>query len=179
MAKIDREELRALVRQALKDALGPGAGAAPKPAAPAPTAADGAGELARLVRKAVAEGRRAEISVALRTADDADRFARHVAEASADPEVKAAILGAGVRFVPVGPAPAAAAGRPAPAASSAPQARAPGPAYEMTSGVLTEAKLVEIARTHGRITLGAAVVLTPLARDKAREMKIELTRQKP
>lgn len=179
MAKIDREELRALVRQALKDALGPGAGAAAKPApppAPVPAAAGG-GELARLVRKAVAEGRRAEITVSLRTPDDADRFARHVAEASSDPEVKAAILAAAVRFVPVGPQPSAAASRPA---STGPAPAAPpASAYEMTSGVLTEAKLVEVARTHGRITLGAAVVLTPLARDKAREMKIELTRQKP
>lgn len=177
MARIDREELRALVRQALKDALGAGAGGTAKPAplpVPAPVAAEGAGELARLVRKAVAEGRRSEITVSLRTPDDADRFARHIAEASSDPEVKAAILAAAVRFVPLGPQPSAAVSRPAPTA--------PGPAasaYEMTSGVLTEAKLVEVARTHRRITLGAAVVLTPLARDKAREMKIELTRQKP
>jgi pyruvate/2-oxoglutarate dehydrogenase complex dihydrolipoamide acyltransferase (E2) component len=141
---------------------------------PAPAVAEGAGELARLVRKAVAEGRRAEITVSLRTPDDADRFARHVAEASSDPEVKAAILAAAVRFVPVGPQPSAAASHPA-STGPAPAASA----YEMTSGVLTEAKLVEVARTHRRIALGAAVVLTPLARDKAREMKIELTRQKP
>jgi hypothetical protein len=49
----------------------------------------------------------------------------------------------------------------------------------MKTGVLSETKLVEIARSHKRIALGAEVVLTPLARDKAREMKVELTRQKP
>lgn len=177
MSKIDREELRALVRQALKDALGTGAAGparlAVPPAPRAPAAAEGAAELARLVRKAVAEGRRAEIAVALRTPDDADRFARHVAEASADPEVKAAILAAAVRFVPVGPAPAAAASRPS---SAAPPAAG---AYDMASGVLSETRLVEIARSYKRIALGATVVLTPLARDKARELKIELTRQKP
>jgi len=173
MAKIDREELRALVRQALKDALGAGPGAGAKPSAPA--VAEGAGELARLVRKAVADGRRAEISIALRTPDDADRFARHVAEASSDPEVKAAILAGKVRFVPVGPAPAAAAPRPV---AAAPPVQAAG-AYEMASGVLSETRLVEIARSHKRIAIGAGVVLTPLARDKARELKIELTRQKP
>ena len=49
----------------------------------------------------------------------------------------------------------------------------------MKTGVLSETRVVEIARTHRRIVLGAEVVLTPLARDKAREMKIELARQKP
>ena len=49
----------------------------------------------------------------------------------------------------------------------------------MKSGVLSETKVVEIARTHKRIVVGAEVVLTPLARDKAREMKVELKRQKP
>ena len=56
---------------------------------------------------------------------------------------------------------------------------AAGGAYEIKSGVLTETKIVEIARTHKRIAVGADVVLTPLARDKARELKVELTRQKP
>ncbi len=176
MARIDREELRLLVREALREALGPSAGAAPKPAGPVTPVADSAGELARLVRRAVAEGRRAEINVALRTPDDANRFARDIAEASSDPEVKAAILATAVRFIPVGTSPAAAAAaRPLAAATGAPAK----PAFEMKSGVLSETKLIEIGKAHGRIVLGAEVVLTPLARDKAREMKIELTRQKP
>ena len=84
--------------------------------------------------------------------------------------MKAAILAGSVGFLPVG-APSAAVTVPQPKVSDA--------TYEMQSGVLSETRLVEIARTHRRITLGAAAVLTPLARDKAREMKIELTRQKP
>jgi hypothetical protein len=54
-----------------------------------------------------------------------------------------------------------------------------GGTYEVKSGVLSEPRIVEIARSHRKIILGAEVVLTPLARDKAREMRIELTRQKP
>ena len=49
----------------------------------------------------------------------------------------------------------------------------------MKTGVLTETRVVEIARSHRKIVLGTEVVLTPLARDKAREMRLELTRQKP
>jgi hypothetical protein len=166
MAKFDREELRTLVRQALKEALGAGAAAkaTPTPAAPPPSRAGG-------LAAAIRDGR-TEIGVAVRNADDLARFARDVAEASAEPSVKAAILGGKVRFVLAGapevmPTRAVA----APAASAA--------AYEMKTGVLSETKLVEIARSHKRIALGAEVVLTPLARDKAREMKVELTRQKP
>jgi hypothetical protein len=165
MAKFDREELRTLVRQALKEALG--AGAAPKatPAAPVPAPPE-AGGLAAVIRAG-----RTEIGVAVRNADDLARFARDVAEASAEPSVKAAILGGKVRFV--------LAGGPEVAPTRATAAPAASAAYEMKTGVLSETKLIEIARSHKRIALGAEVVLTPLARDKAREMKVELTRQKP
>jgi hypothetical protein len=161
MAKFDREELRTLVRQALKEALG--TGATPKASAtPAPPGATG---LAAAIR-----GGRTEIGVAVATADDLARFARDVAEASADPAVRSAILAGNVRFTP-------AVTRAASAPAAAP-ARAAA-AYEMKTGVLSETKLIEIAKSHKRIALGTEVVLTPLARDKAREMKVELTRQKP
>ena len=52
-------------------------------------------------------------------------------------------------------------------------------AYRFESGVLTEAKIAEIGRTHSRILVGSSAVLTPLARDKAREMKLEIVRQGP
>ena len=52
-------------------------------------------------------------------------------------------------------------------------------AYRMDSGVLGEAKVVELGRAHARILVGGGVVVTPLARDKAREMKLEIVRQKP
>jgi hypothetical protein len=72
------------------------------------------------------------------------------------------------------------------------QARSPGPsarrggterprqgAFRVDAGVLTEAKVVEIGRTHAGIVAGCGVVVTPLARDKARELKLEIVRQKP
>jgi hypothetical protein len=61
--------------------------------------------------------------------------------------------------------------------------RSPSPdrqgALRIDSGVLTEAMVVALARTHRKILVGSDVVMTPLARDKAREMKVELVRQKP
>ena len=52
-------------------------------------------------------------------------------------------------------------------------------AFRMDSGVLSEAKVVELGRAHTKILVGGDVVVTPLARDKAREMKLEIARQKP
>jgi hypothetical protein len=45
--------------------------------------------------------------------------------------------------------------------------------------VLTEAKVAEIGKAHRRILVGADVAVTPLARDRARQLKIEIARDKP
>jgi hypothetical protein len=165
-AGIDREELRALVRQALKESLGPAI-------AVAPVVDQG---LAADLRAALARGKPAKVPVAAGTGADLDRFARGIAEACGDAEIKAAIVGGDVRFEPVQ---AAQPGKPAAAKAAPTQVPAKGGAFEMTSGVLSEVKLVEISRTHSKILIGSDVVMTPLARDKARAMKVELVRQKP
>jgi hypothetical protein len=51
--------------------------------------------------------------------------------------------------------------------------------FSLTSGVLTETRVATLARTHTKIVVGSAVAITPLARDKARELKIGIERQKP
>ena len=160
-AGIDREELRALVREALKELL----------AASAATAAPAAGEFAGELRAALARGRPARLPVAVGSGADLDRFARTIAEACGDDALKAAILAGDIHFELARTAAAGSAARaPAPAKAGA---------FEMSSGVLSEAKIVEISRTHNKILIGSDVVMTPLARDKAREMKVELVRQKP
>jgi hypothetical protein len=45
--------------------------------------------------------------------------------------------------------------------------------------VLTETRVAEAGKAHRRITIGAEVAVTPLARDRARQMKIEIVREKP
>jgi hypothetical protein len=55
----------------------------------------------------------------------------------------------------------------------------PNGEYRLASGVLTEARVAEAGKTHRRIKIGAEVAVTPLARDRARQMKIEIVREKP
>ena len=168
-----------LVRQALKEALG-GTAAMAKAAPEPPRRQDAASVVAEpqagfslALRAALAKGRPARIAVRVASAADLDRFARDIAEASGQPDLKSAIASGDLGFDLAGGAPGQAA---APAGSKAPPNSV---TYEITSGVLSETKIVDIARSHRKILVGAGVVLTPLARDKARELKVELTRQKP
>lgn len=113
---IDREELRALIREALKEALG---AESPPP----------------LRGRATEGGRKL-----------------------------------GVRHASPSPSPSPQGGGGAPTRNGA---------YRKEGGVLTESAVADIARTHAKIFIGADVAVTPLARDKARELKILIERQKP
>ena len=42
-----------------------------------------------------------------------------------------------------------------------------------------ETKVRDAARAHAKIVVGVGVAITPLARDKARELKVQIERQKP
>lgn len=47
----------------------------------------------------------------------------------------------------------------------------------LESGVLTESKILALAKTTKRVVIGSKVVLTPLARDRARTVGLEIVRQ--
>ena len=154
MARIDRDELRSMVRQALKETLG---------AKDAPV--EGSGDLASDIKAALARGKPAKVKVAA----DLDRFARGIIAASEDSSLKKAILDGDVRFEIAGGA----------EAKAAVKGGARGGSFHMESGVLGETKIVELARSHSKILVGSDVVVTPLAREKARQLKVEIARQKP
>lgn len=159
---VDRDELRALVRQVLKESIGSAAGAEAKPQP---------GGFPAALREAMRAGDPARVRVSAASGTDLEDFARSIAQACEQPELKTAIMSGRIRFEP--------SGKP----DNAVRAQANPPArqgsYHMTDGVLSEARVVEIGRSHERIVIGADVVLTPLAKDKAREIKLELVRQKP
>jgi hypothetical protein len=155
MARIDRDELRSMVRQALKETLGA------KGDAPSEAASD----LASDIKSALAGGKPAKIKVSA----DLDAFARGILSAGEDAALRKAILGGDVRFEIAGGA----------EPRSSQKAPAKGGSFHMETGVLGETKLVELARSHSKIVVGSDVVVTPLAREKARQLKVEIARQKP
>lgn len=161
MTQIDREELRQLVRQALRETLGAGAGAASK--APPGLIDD--------MRAALSRGKPARVPVAVGNAADLDRFAREILHAADHSDLKAAIAAGDICFEP-----AAGDGRKPKFGGEPPVKRDAG---ELEAGVLSETRVVELARTGRRILIGRKVVVTPLAREKARQLKVELVRQKP
>ncbi len=166
--KIDTDTLRTLVREALREAL-----AAPSGVETAPGGRGFPGEM----RAALNAGRPARMRIAIGSAEDLNAFARDIARASEHEDLKAAIVGGAVRFELSGAASPAPAPRPSETPADNPPQRAG--AFALDTGILSETRVAEIGRTHSRIVVGHEVVMTPLARDKARELKIELVRQKP
>jgi hypothetical protein len=130
--RIDREELRKLIREALREALSTEAAAPPPPLSSGvpefSTQRSRSGEHPTSVRGRVREGGQA-----------------------------------GGR-------------NPSPSPGPSPQG---GGERRIDSGVLTEAAVLAAGKTHAKIVITPEVAVTPLARDRAREMKIEIVRQKP
>jgi hypothetical protein len=62
------------------------------------------------------------------------------------------------------------------------QSRTPalkGGQFRIDKGMLNEIRIAEIGKQYNRVLVGPEVVVTPLARDRARELKLELVRTKP
>jgi hypothetical protein len=153
MERISSDELRKLVREALREAL-----PASKPTPSEPSSFVGK------LRAALTGNRRVEVAIA----GDADvtAFAQDLARACEQQDVKNAVMAGQLSF----------ALKRGQAASAAAPARS---THRMDKGVLTEALVIELGKTHGRVVLGKGVAITPLARDRAREAKLEIVREKP
>jgi hypothetical protein len=100
------------------------------------------------------------VGVEIASDADLDRFAREIAKA--DDGKREAIAQGRLKFV-------LRRGRTQPRQGT----------RRLDKGVLTETMVVEIARAHSTISIGTNVAVTPLARDKAREMKLEIVRDRP
>src|SRR5439155_24158142 len=131
MTALSSDEIRELMREALKEAL---------PAAKA-------------------NGGEKQISIRIISDDDLNAFAREIAKA--DEAKRAAIAAGQLRFT---------LGRP--------DAGTPtrNGTHRLDKGVLTEAMVIDIGRANHRVIVAKSVAVTPLARDKAREMKLEIVR---
>ena len=153
---IDRDELRNLVRAVLRSTLQDGAA----PPAPPPS------NTIERIRAALLPGASGQVTVA----GDLTSFARDMVVAAAHEDIKAAIMSGRVVF--------ASDGGDGMKARHGPDNPVVGGMPRIAEGILNEHRIMEIGKTHGKVVIGPEVVVTPLARDKARELKLELVRSK-
>ena len=162
-------EIRLLVRQLLRKT--PPERAAPhSPEAPGETVS-----FSDRVRGALKSGQ--GITVAVANDQELNSFAQAIALCALERDVLGVIASNRVRFKLTTGDSAAARPRKAPAPASDPQP-IPESAFHWDRGLLSEAKVEEIGKTHSILVLGPRAVMTPLAKDKIRECKLELVRQK-
>ena len=162
----ERDATRELIRELLAEALavpngnGTGGGAVPAVYPPPPVAA---------VHRPSTWAAPAAEPVTLRTDEDLDRFVLALLARFEDPGQREAIRAGRVRFTLGG-----AGGAPPRNGTGAPPARSG--AIHVSRGAVTERKVAEAAKAGARLVLGPGAVLTPLAREKARALGIELER---
>jgi hypothetical protein len=154
---IDKEELRQLVRDVLRSSL-PGAGVA--------AASQKPGNLIEAIRQAMLPGAKSAVTAPA----DLDAFAREIVNAAAHEDVKSAIMTGRVTFNRKDDGPGQ-------AQNQAPVMK--GGQFSIDKGMLNEMRIAEIGKQYSKILVGPEVVVTPLARDRARELKLELVRTKP
>ncbi len=161
-----RDEIRQLVRDLLREA-GPGR----EKSVPQTAAEPGTeGSLSERVRAALRSHGSLEVSIA--GDRDLNAFAQSIALCALERDLLGAIASNRVRF------------RLAGAPDKVPPATAPTSAaatrvFHWEAGVLNEAKIAQIGKDHDRLVLGAKAVLTPLAKDRARKLDLDMVRQTP
>ncbi|MBC8158960.1 MAG: hypothetical protein H8E94_06485 [Alphaproteobacteria bacterium] len=155
------DEIRRMVREALRS-VAPNASAV----SPAPGI-----DIAAQIRADLQRQGTSSIPVQLTGDFDLNLFIGRILSLADAGDIRNAMASGKVRFTmeDIGAAPASSITAP-PASTGA---------YVFDKGVLNETKIAEIAKTHTRAEIGRAAVITPLARDRARELKIELIRRRP
>lgn len=115
-----------------------------------------------------AEGAAQEVS--LRTDAELDAFVRRVAALCDDPGQRSALKEGRRRFTLAG---APQTGQPPTVATSA----AAAPVVRVDRGAVTERAVKKAAADGARLVVGPRAVLTPLARDKARSLGVQVERE--
>ncbi|BBY18380.1 hypothetical protein [Mycolicibacterium litorale] len=173
MSTLDRAELRALVREVVRDAVkdlavkNGGASKAPAPPAPAPapapppvqTVADQFGVTPSGPLNAD-QKHRAE-SVRLTSDRELDAFVRTLLKLFENPKARADLKAGRLTFRLAG---ATTSGR--------------GASQRIDSGAVTERHIADVAAAGASLVLGPRAVLTPLAREKARALGVTIEKEK-
>jgi hypothetical protein len=154
MDPLDRDGLRALVRQVLSDVLPDAASAAGPPGGTVATGTSG------VASSSTVPGQTVE-PVSLRTDAELHAFVLRLLGMFDNPKQRSDLQSGRVRFVL--------------AAGSQPGRAAPSRRVE--KGAVTEAQVKDAAKVGATLMLGRRAVLTPLARDKARALGVVIERE--
>jgi hypothetical protein len=157
---IDPGMLRVLVREALREVLpGPAAGSSP---ASRSAAASGSAPAQEGPVYTVRDGVGAVETVSVRTDAELAAFVTRLLHLFENPARRADLRAGRLRFRLA-------------AAGAAGSAR---PSRRVEKGAVTEAVVRDAARAGARLVLGRRAVLTPLARDRARAMGVEIEKER-
>lgn len=175
-AGLDREAMRRMVREVLRDAL-PEAikgSAAAKAAAQKVVASASVAARAEPAAKTAASGvspsqarQSAGEEVSLQSDQELAQFVRRIVHLLENPATREAVKSGrhGFRLKrSSSSSPVASAGRPA------------GAVEKIAKGVVKENTVVDAAKAGARLVIGRGVVVTPLARDKARQLGVQIER---
>jgi hypothetical protein len=140
----ERDALRVLVRQVLRDALPEGVDPVADPQQPDAPRADGAAE-----------------SVVLRSDADLQRFVGRLLTLFENPKRRSDLQTGRLRFT----------------LATSSVAGQPVPVRRVDRGAVTETQVKDAARVGASILLGRRAVLTPLARDRARALGVNVEKE--
>jgi hypothetical protein len=149
---ITRDQLRAMVREVVRDAVAGVVPAAPPPPPP-PTGHEPTGPLA-------ADQKARTDTVRIATDQDLDAFVRQLLRLFENPKTRADLRAGRLSFRLAGD------GRGTPATR------------RIDSGAVTERHIADMADSGGVLVLGRKAVLTPLAREKARALGITIEKER-
>lgn len=165
---IDRDQLRLLVREVVREAvrdLKPTAPAAPAPAAPAPAppkpSSNGSVGSAVPTGPLAADEKSRTDTVRIATDADLDGFVRKLLQLFENPKTRADLRQGRLKF-------RLALTRPG----------AGGSTHRIDRGAVTERHIADLAGTGATLVLGPRAVLTPLARERARALGITVQKER-
>lgn len=163
-----------MVREVLRDALpemiktgGALRATAEKPAVGAPPAARPEPTMKKAAPVHPVSRERAAEEVSLQNDQDLARFVRRLVQLLEDPDAREAVKAGRHQFKLK---------RPSSAMPAAPSARATGTIEKILKGVVKENTVIDAAKAGARLVIGRGVVVTPLARDKARQLGVQIER---
>lgn len=159
---IDRDALRQLVREVVREAVGDPSNPAPVATAPPPPAPPPPAPVGPVATGPLAADERSRVDTVRIASDrDLDVFVRNLLRLFENPKTRADLRQGRLSFRLAGT------GRPG-----------PGSSRRVERGAVTERQIADIAASGAALVLGPRAVLTPLARERARALGVTIHKER-